>query len=145
MDTDFETDLASQNSQPKVRDTPPVLSPSDAKLLNGVGESPNRQSSGGVGRRTAILFRKAKNGAKLHRDKDNRLQNGENPLRSSSITTATTVSTTTEATTPSRVTVASPTVSPVIQRPRSRSASPEMQRDKTPPRTIATGKSACYE
>ncbi|XP_062855199.1 bromodomain and PHD finger-containing protein 3 isoform X2 [Trichomycterus rosablanca] len=143
MDTDSEADLVSQNSHLRVRDTPPVLSPSDNKLLNGVSnnESPNRHVSGGVGRRTAILFRKAKNGAKLHRDKDNRLQNGEsralpNPLNSSSSTTATPVTTNAEATTPSRASVPPPILTPVVQRGRSRSASPEGQREKTPPRSI---------
>lgn len=137
-DADSEVDTASQNS--RVRETPPVLSPSEGKLLNGISntESPTRPVSGGVGRRTAILFRKAKNGAKLHRDKDNQLQNGESrtPQRPAPPTTTTTP-VTTEAPAP-------PVLTPANQRPRSRSASPEERREKTPPRSIETGITANF-
>ncbi|XP_053481594.1 bromodomain and PHD finger-containing protein 3 isoform X2 [Ictalurus furcatus] len=131
-DADSEVDVASQNS--RVRETPPVLSPSEGKLLNGVSntESPTRPVSGGVGRRTSILFRKAKNGAKLHRDKDNQLQNGESrtPQHPTPPTTTTTPLTT-EATVP-------PILTPASRRARSRSASPEERQEKTPPRAIET-------
>ncbi|MCJ8734733.1 hypothetical protein PDJAM_G00238780 [Pangasius djambal] len=131
-DADSEVDGASQNS--RVRETPPVLSPSEGKLLNGVSntESPTRPVSGGVGRRTSILFRKAKNGAKLHRDKDSQLQNGESRIpQHPTPPTTTTTPLTTEATVP-------PILTPANQRARSRSASPEEQREKTPPRSIET-------
>ncbi|XP_060788356.1 bromodomain and PHD finger-containing protein 3 isoform X1 [Neoarius graeffei] len=131
-DADSDVDAATQNS--RVRETPPVLSPSEGKLLNGVSntESPTRPVSGGVGRRTSILFRKAKNGAKLHRDKDSPLQNGESRTPQHPAPPATTTSPlTTEAVVP-------PILTPANQRARSRSASPEEQREKTPPRSIET-------
>lgn len=137
-DADSEVDVASQNS--RVRETPPMLSPSEGKLLNGVSntESPTRPVSGGVGRRTSILFRKAKNGAKLHRDKDNQLQNGESrtPQHPTPPTTTTTPLTT-EATVP-------PILTPASRRARSRSTSPEERREKTPPRAIETGITATF-
>uniref|UniRef100_A0A8B9H794 Bromodomain and PHD finger containing, 3b n=1 Tax=Astyanax mexicanus TaxID=7994 RepID=A0A8B9H794_ASTMX len=76
-----EADVVSQN---RLLDTPPVLSPSEGKLLNGLSSSstpspsPTRPVSGGVGRRTSVLFRKAKNGVKLQRERDSQLQNGSN-------------------------------------------------------------------
>lgn len=137
-DADSDVDAATQNS--RVRETPPVLSPSEGKLLNGVSntESPTRPVSGGVGRRTSILFRKAKNGAKLHRDKDSPLQNGESRTPQHPAPPATTTTPlTTEAAVP-------PILTPASQRARSRSASPEEQREKTPPRSIETGITAHF-
>lgn len=135
-DADSEVDLASQNA--RVRDTPPVLSSSEGKLLNGVSNtaSPTRPVSGGVGRRTSILFRKAKNGAKLHRD--NQLQNGESRTpQHPTPPTSTTTPLTTEATVP-------PVLTPVNQTAHSRGTSPEKQREKTPPRSIETGITANF-
>lgn len=132
-EADSEHDLTSPNL--RVRETPPVLSFSEGKLLNGVSntESPTRPVSGGVGRRTSILFRKAKNGAKLHRDKDNQLQNGESRIpQLPTPPTSTTTPLTTEPTVP-------PVLTPANQTTPSRSASPEEQREKTPPRSIETG------
>lgn len=135
-DAESEVGLASQIS--RVRETPPVLSSSEGKLLNGVSNtaSPTRPVSGGVGRRTSILFRKAKNGAKLHRD--NQLQNGEGrtPQHPTPPTTTTTPLTT-EATVP-------PVLTPVNQTPLSCSTSPEKQQEKTPPRSIETGITASF-
>uniref|UniRef100_A0A3B1KFC0 Bromodomain and PHD finger containing 3 n=1 Tax=Astyanax mexicanus TaxID=7994 RepID=A0A3B1KFC0_ASTMX len=77
----LKADVVSQN---RLLDTPPVLSPSEGKLLNGLSSSstpspsPTRPVSGGVGRRTSVLFRKAKNGVKLQRERDSQLQNGSN-------------------------------------------------------------------
>lgn len=133
-------DADSEASQvSRVRETPPALSPSEGKLLNGVSntESPTRPVSGGVGRRTSILFRKAKNGAKLHRDKDNQLQNGESRTQqhpTPPTTTATPLPLTTEATVPT----------PANRSACSRSASPDQQREKTPPRSVETGITANF-
>uniref|UniRef100_A0A3B4AHP8 Uncharacterized protein n=1 Tax=Periophthalmus magnuspinnatus TaxID=409849 RepID=A0A3B4AHP8_9GOBI len=43
-----------------------------------------RPTTGGVGRRTSVLFKKAKNGAKLFRERDNPLLNGKGPQEENS-------------------------------------------------------------
>uniref|UniRef100_A0A671MJG8 Bromodomain and PHD finger-containing protein 3-like n=1 Tax=Sinocyclocheilus anshuiensis TaxID=1608454 RepID=A0A671MJG8_9TELE len=111
----------SSESQEADSDTAPVNSctkPEDRlpenKLINGLSstESPTRPATEGVGRRTSVLFKKAKNGAKLQRERDNQMQNRTQPKPS----------------TPS------PISTPAKQRARSRSCSPEHER--TPPRLI---------
>uniref|UniRef100_A0A8C6T375 Bromodomain and PHD finger containing, 3b n=1 Tax=Neogobius melanostomus TaxID=47308 RepID=A0A8C6T375_9GOBI len=42
--------------------------------------TPPRPTTGGVGRRTSVLFKKAKNGAKLFRERENPVLNGKEPL-----------------------------------------------------------------
>lgn len=137
-DADSEVDMASRIS--RLQETPPALSPSEGKLLNGVSntDSPTRPVLGGVGRRTSILFRKAKNGAKLHRDKDNQLQNGESrtPQHPTPPTTTTTPLTA-EAAVP-------PALTSATQSAGSRSASPEQQQEKSPPRSIEIGITANF-
>ncbi|KAL7828852.1 hypothetical protein SRHO_G00324860 [Serrasalmus rhombeus] len=148
QDVEPETDVASQN---RAQDTPPVLSPSEGKLLNGVSDtqSPTRPVSGGVGRRTSVLFRKAKNGAKLQRERDNQLQNGNGgeskapPLSLSCSSTPTVTTSATPLTTNietsaqiSRPSTPPPLLTPAHQGARSRSTSPEREREKTPPRSI---------
>ncbi|KAI3357141.1 hypothetical protein L3Q82_015606 [Scortum barcoo] len=64
---------------------PPTLRPiikephEGQAVANGLPElsTPPRPTTGGVGRRTSVLFKKAKNGAKLFREKDNPLLNGK--------------------------------------------------------------------
>uniref|UniRef100_A0A8C1NWJ3 Bromodomain and PHD finger containing, 3b n=1 Tax=Cyprinus carpio TaxID=7962 RepID=A0A8C1NWJ3_CYPCA len=104
------SDPAPVNSCTKPEDRPP-----ENKLINGLSatESPTRPATGGVGRRTSVLFKKAKNGAKLQREKDNQMQNGS---REEAVSTDPD-----PAHTPNSK-----------QRARSRSCSPECER--TPPR-----------
>uniref|UniRef100_A0A672N5K6 Bromodomain and PHD finger containing 3 n=1 Tax=Sinocyclocheilus grahami TaxID=75366 RepID=A0A672N5K6_SINGR len=68
-----DSDAAPVNSCTKPEDRPP-----ENKLINGLSStvSPTRPATGGVGRRTSVLFKKAKNGAKLQRERDNQMQNG---------------------------------------------------------------------
>ncbi|XP_066499907.1 bromodomain and PHD finger-containing protein 3 isoform X2 [Hoplias malabaricus] len=134
-------------SQNREKDTPPVLSPSEGKLLNGISatQSPTRPISGGVGRRTSVLFRKAKNGAKLQREKDNQLQNGSSgeskapPLSLSCNSTTTTMPLTTNTETTaqtSRPSTPPPLLTPANQCARSCSTSPDREQERTPPRSI---------
>ncbi|XP_038579229.1 bromodomain and PHD finger-containing protein 3 isoform X3 [Micropterus salmoides] len=60
---------------------PPILHSEGQTVANGLPElsAPTRPATGGVGRRTSILFKKAKNGAKLFRERDNTLLNGNGP------------------------------------------------------------------
>ncbi|XP_076860271.1 bromodomain and PHD finger-containing protein 3 isoform X2 [Brachyhypopomus gauderio] len=149
-DVDPEVDVTSQNGCPGPRDTPPTLSPSEGKLLNGLLASPSLSgpASGGVGRRTSILFRKAKNGVKLHREREGRLQNGsgrdgKTSPSPSPLSTATPTPTaspppaanpeTTSA--PPPPTTPPPLLTSANQRGRSRSASPQQGPEKTPPCT----------
>lgn len=121
------------NSCTKREDPPPA---SENKLINGLSstESPSRPTTG-VGRRTSVLFKKAKNGAKLQREKDNQMQNGnkEEALKNETVSTRTNNCTTKNETTAQPKPSTPPPIStPAKQRTRSRSRSPELER--TPPR-----------
>ncbi|CAF91990.1 unnamed protein product, partial [Tetraodon nigroviridis] len=64
--------------------SPPALLHTEGRAAaapNGLPEpdSPQRASTGGVGRRTSVLFKKAKNGAKLFRERDGAVPNGKGP------------------------------------------------------------------
>ncbi|KAJ0064778.1 hypothetical protein NL108_013258 [Boleophthalmus pectinirostris] len=85
----------------------PPLSPSWA-LTNGLPSlttSP-RPTTGGVGRRTSVLFKKAKNGAKLFRERDNPLLNGKGPQEENSTPNS-------AASTPSATPLATPQTTPL--------------------------------
>ncbi|XP_068599428.1 bromodomain and PHD finger-containing protein 3 [Brachionichthys hirsutus] len=58
---------------------PPILHSEGQEVANGLPELrvPPRPTTGGVGRRTSVLFKKAKNGAKLFRERDSPMQNGK--------------------------------------------------------------------
>ncbi|KAG9332722.1 hypothetical protein JZ751_014821 [Albula glossodonta] len=99
--------------------------PSEGRMVNGV-------SASGVGRRTSILFKKAKNGAKLLKDKESPLQNGavgseEAPMSNSAPNPFTVPLSQATPQTP-------PPPSPTApqQRPRSLSASSESEGEKSP-------------
>lgn len=60
--------------------TPPPSLHSEAQVVaNGlpVHSTPSRPATGGVGRRTSVLFRKAKNGPKLLKERDDPVLNGK--------------------------------------------------------------------
>lgn len=62
--------------------TPPPCLHSEAQVVsNGLPALgfPSKPTTGGVGRRTSVLFRKAKNGAKLFKERDNPVLNGKGP------------------------------------------------------------------
>nr|XP_054602137.1 bromodomain and PHD finger-containing protein 3 [Nothobranchius furzeri] len=82
IDSDLSKSIVENSKCPKAQEgseTPPPILHSEAQVVsNGLPEfsvSP-QPATGGVGRRTSVLFRKAKNGAKLFRDRDNPLFNG---------------------------------------------------------------------
>ncbi|KAG7456507.1 bromodomain and PHD finger-containing protein 3-like isoform X1 [Solea senegalensis] len=83
MDSDL-SDSATENNictktQKQSVSTPPILHSEGQAVANGLPEPgvPPRPTVGGVGRRTSVLFKKAKNGAKLFRDRDSSLLNGK--------------------------------------------------------------------
>ncbi|XP_072305727.1 bromodomain and PHD finger-containing protein 3 isoform X2 [Eucyclogobius newberryi] len=75
------TDSSLDNVYTKAQKRPPTPPPTlrSEMVTNGLpplATSP-RPTTGGVGRRTSVLFKKAKNGAKLYRERDNPLLNGK--------------------------------------------------------------------
>uniref|UniRef100_A0A3Q0S260 Bromodomain and PHD finger containing 3 n=1 Tax=Amphilophus citrinellus TaxID=61819 RepID=A0A3Q0S260_AMPCI len=69
------------HSYPCKPSSPPTLHSEGQAVTNGLPELgvPPRPMTGGVGRRTSVLFKKAKNGAKLFKARDNPLLNGKGP------------------------------------------------------------------
>ncbi|XP_030639331.1 bromodomain and PHD finger-containing protein 3 [Chanos chanos] len=116
-----------------------------AKLTNGlpVTDSPTRPPLGGVGRRTAILFKKAKNGAKLQREKDNQIQNGsgEDPVSTGKTPHTPNCVSDLHVNASGAETPPSPPPPPLSpkQKSSSRSTSPVQGREKTPPPALETG------
>lgn len=91
---------------------PPVLHMEGQAVANGLPElsSPQRASTGGVGRRTSVLFKKAKNGAKLFRERDGPFLNGKAPQGDApDSTTAPSSAASTPLSTPSKTPQKSPT------------------------------------
>ncbi|XP_035806974.2 bromodomain and PHD finger-containing protein 3 isoform X2 [Amphiprion ocellaris] len=127
---------------------PPSLHSEGQVVTNGLPELsvPSRPATGGVGRRTSVLFKKAKNGAKLFRERDNPLLNGirlqdentcNNPTAPNS--TATTPSST-PLSTPSKTPQKSPgppTLSELSTPSRDMCTDSELER--TPNCTLETG------
>uniref|UniRef100_A0A8C1Q5L6 Bromodomain and PHD finger containing, 3b n=1 Tax=Cyprinus carpio TaxID=7962 RepID=A0A8C1Q5L6_CYPCA len=131
-----DSDAAPVNSCTKPEDRLP-----ENKLINGLSstESPTRPATGGVGRRTSVLFKKAKNGAKLQRERDNQMQNRSreeavstdpDPARTPNCT----ANIKTETSAQPKPSTPPPISTPAKQGARSRSCSPEHER--TPPRLI---------
>uniref|UniRef100_A0A3B4X9U7 Bromodomain and PHD finger containing 3 n=1 Tax=Seriola lalandi dorsalis TaxID=1841481 RepID=A0A3B4X9U7_SERLL len=83
MDSDVSDGATENINCTKMRERPasppPSLHSEGQAVANGLPElsTPPRPTTGGVGRRTSVLFKKAKNGAKLFRDRDNPLMNGK--------------------------------------------------------------------
>lgn len=114
-------------------------SPGEAKMVNGLSppDTPRTPPAVGVGRRTSVLFKKAKNGAKLLKDKESPLQNGAAgaeappgappPVPNSSPNPSSV--TPTKAAPPTLPAHSPPTPR---QRPRSLSASSESEGEKSP-------------
>uniref|UniRef100_A0A3Q2DLP7 Bromodomain and PHD finger containing, 3b n=1 Tax=Cyprinodon variegatus TaxID=28743 RepID=A0A3Q2DLP7_CYPVA len=82
MDADL-SNSASENinctkAQGRCGSPPPSLHREGQVVTNGLPglSTPPRPPAGGVGRRTSVLFKKAKNGAKLCRERDNAVVNG---------------------------------------------------------------------
>lgn len=79
MDTDVLDSSTEIINCTKVDEQLPILHNEGQAMANGLPElnAPPKPTTGGVGRRTSVLFKKAKNGAKLFRDRDNPLLNGK--------------------------------------------------------------------
>ncbi|KAL2103413.1 hypothetical protein ACEWY4_000281 [Coilia grayii] len=135
---------------------PPPTQNASPALVNGVSspETPTPpRATMGVGRRTSVLFKKAKNGAKLQREKekekDNQLLNGgvdsanpPNCLPSPAAVTQTPVpNPAPPAQTPATAPPSPSPPPPPLKRvqPLSRGSSPERQRDTSPHRTPEAG------
>ncbi|XP_061592603.1 bromodomain and PHD finger-containing protein 3 [Cololabis saira] len=104
MDADLSNSSTENTSRSRAAERPPELPPSlhneGPAVANGLpapGVCP-RPTTAGVGRRTSVLFKKAKNGAKLFRERDSALLNGNET--SSSILTAPSSAASTPASTP---------------------------------------------
>lgn len=69
------------NAQERPVSPPPILHMEGQTVANGLPDlgSPRQVTTGGVGRRTSVLFKKAKNGAKLFRERDGLFLNGKGP------------------------------------------------------------------
>ncbi|KAJ8265058.1 hypothetical protein COCON_G00141570 [Conger conger] len=113
-------------------------SPAEGRLVNGVSspDTPRTPPAVGVGRRTSVLFKKAKNGAKLLKGKESPLQNGaagaEGPPSASPVPNS---SPNASAVTPTKPAIPTPPrASPPTPRPRPRSlsASSESEGEKSP-------------
>lgn len=124
-----DSDPIPMNSCTKPEDAPP-----ENKLFNGLSstESPSRPITGGVGRRTSVLFKKAKNGAKLQRERDNQMQNGNREDGDAARTHNCTATVKTETTAQPKPSTPPPISAAAKQQRRSHSCSPE--RERTPPR-----------
>lgn len=103
------------NAQGQPASPPPILHMEGQAVANGLPElgSPRQVTTGGVGRRTSVLFKKAKNGAKLFRERDALFLNGKGPQvdtpRSTSAPgSAASTPSTTPASTPSKTPQKSP-------------------------------------
>lgn len=79
MDSDLYDSATETVNCIKAQERTPTLHSAGQAMTNGLPElnTPPRLTTGGVGRRTSVLFKKAKNGAKLFRDRDNPLLNGK--------------------------------------------------------------------
>ncbi len=100
------------NAQEQPASPPPILHSEGQAVANGLPElsTPPRPTTGGVGRRTSVLFKKAKNGAKLFREKDNPLLNGKGTQDDNTSNTPTAPSS--AASTPSSTPLSTPSKTP---------------------------------
>ncbi|XP_060912630.1 bromodomain and PHD finger-containing protein 3 isoform X1 [Labrus mixtus] len=116
MDEDLSDNTTENNNCTKAQERPasppPILHSQGQVVANGLPElsTPPRPTTGGVGRRTSVLFKKAKNGAKLFRERDSPLQNGKGPQDDNTSITPTALSST--ASTPSSTPLSTPSKTP---------------------------------
>ncbi|XP_034445601.1 bromodomain and PHD finger-containing protein 3 isoform X1 [Hippoglossus hippoglossus] len=152
MDSDL-SDSATENinctkTQERQALSPPVLHSERQAVANGLPEpgAPPRPTTGGVGRRTSVLFKKAKNGAKLFRDRENTLLNGkglQDDKASNSPTAPTSAASTPSSTpfsTPSKTPQKSPGP-PTLNEPwtPSRDMCTDSELERTPNHTLESG------
>lgn len=134
--TDTPTDSTQDNVCTKAQERPPTPPPTlhNETVTNGLPPitTPPRPTTGGVGRRTSVLFKKAKNGAKLFRERENPLLNGKGPQDENSTTnsTASTPSATplsTPASTPQKSPGPPTLITPDLKTPRDQSTDQEQE------------------
>lgn len=133
----------------KRRSPPPSLHSEGRAVANGLpepggggggGGPPPRPTTGGVGRRTSVLFKKAKNGAKLFRDRDNPLVNGKADDNSSAASTPSSTPLSTPLSTPSKTPQKSPAPPTLNQQwTPVRDACSDGELEKTPRHTLESG------
>nr|XP_046251767.1 bromodomain and PHD finger-containing protein 3 isoform X3 [Scatophagus argus] len=152
LDTDL-SDSAAENinctkAQERPASPPPDLHSEGQTMSNGLPElnTPPRPSSGGVGRRTSVLFKKAKNGAKLFRERDGPLLNGKGPQDGDTSNTPTAPSSaastpcSTPLSTPSKTPQKSPGPSNLIEKwTPSRDTCSDSELEKTPNHSLESG------
>nr|XP_019944672.1 PREDICTED: bromodomain and PHD finger-containing protein 3-like isoform X2 [Paralichthys olivaceus] len=152
MDSDL-SDSATENinctkTQEWQASSPPVLHSEGQAVANGLPEpgAPPRPTTGGVGRRTSVLFKKAKNGAKLFRDRENPLLNGKGLQDDKASNSPTTPNSTTSTpcstpfSTPSKTPQKSPGP-PTLNEPwtPSRDMCTDSELERTPNHTLESG------
>lgn len=115
LDDDL-SDSTAQNvnctiAQERSASPPPVLHKEGQAVANGLPGlgSPQWVTTGGVGRRTSVLFKKAKNGAKLFRERDGLFLNGKGPPGDAPNSSAASTPSSTPLSTPSGTPQKSPT------------------------------------
>ncbi|XP_026188316.1 bromodomain and PHD finger-containing protein 3 isoform X2 [Mastacembelus armatus] len=148
MDSDLP-DSASENINcTKAQEQPPSLHSEVQAMANGLPDlsAPPRPTIGGVGRRTSVLFKKAKNGAKLFRDRDNPLPNGKGlqDENTSNISTAPSSTTSTPSLTPLSTPSKTPQKTPGPptlhqQWTPCRDLSPDSELERTPNHALESG------
>ncbi|KAM4610467.1 bromodomain and PHD finger-containing protein 3 isoform 2-T3 [Polymixia lowei] len=129
---------------------PPSLHRGGPAVANGLSElaTPPRPTTGGVGRRTSVLFKKAKNGAKLFRERDNPLLNGKGaqednagsapPTPNSTASTPSSTPFSTPSKTPPKVPAPATLTTPEHWTP-VRDVSSDSELEKTPKHTLESG------
>uniref|UniRef100_UPI0037E8879F bromodomain and PHD finger-containing protein 3 isoform X2 n=1 Tax=Semicossyphus pulcher TaxID=241346 RepID=UPI0037E8879F len=116
LDSDISDSTSENNNCTKTQERPtsppPILHSQGQAVANGLPElsTPPRPTTGGVGRRTSVLFKKAKNGAKLFRERDSPLLNGKGPQDDNTNNTPTAPNSTTS--TPSSTPLSTPSKTP---------------------------------
>ncbi|CAJ1055349.1 bromodomain and PHD finger-containing protein 3 isoform X1 [Xyrichtys novacula] len=116
LDGDLSDSTTENNNCTKVKEQPatppPILHSEGPAVANGLPElsTPPRPTTGGVGRRTSVLFKKAKNGAKLFRERDSLLLNGKGPQDSNMSSTSSAPNS--AASTPSSTPLSTPSKTP---------------------------------
>ncbi|XP_030589640.1 bromodomain and PHD finger-containing protein 3 isoform X2 [Archocentrus centrarchus] len=132
------------SAQGRSASSPPTLHSEGQALTNGLpelGVSP-RPTTGGVGRRTSVLFKKAKNGAKLFKARDNPLLNGKGPQDENTSNNSSALNSTdiTQSSTPCRTLQKSPGPPNLNELwTSSRDLCSDSETEKTPNHTLESG------
>lgn len=130
----------------------PSLHSEGQTVTNGLAELgiTSRPPTGGVGRRTSVLFKKAKNGAKLFKVRDNPVLNGNGPQdentsnNSSALNSTASTPSSTPLTTPSRTPQKSPGPPNLNELwTSSRDMCSDSEPEKTPNHTLESGEKLC--